>query len=94
MGAQLISLFVAVEGEDFNSRLKTTLPILSKYLKRTAVPDGPGRFVRILKPIENDQNLDHFLFQCLRTCVNIANTCPNVFTKPSLNEHIMNIASQ
>jgi len=55
--------------------------------------DGPGRFVRIHTSVENDQDLDHLLFQCLQTCVNIANTCPGVFIKSSLNEHIMNITS-
>lgn len=70
------------------------MPLLSKYLKRTMILDGPGRFVRINVPIENDQNLDHLLFQCLQTCVNIANTCPGIFTKPSLNEYITNIASK
>ncbi|XP_001952794.2 small subunit processome component 20 homolog [Acyrthosiphon pisum] len=92
LGAQLISLFVTAEGEEFNSRVKTTLPLLCKYLKRTVILDGPGRFVRIHTPIENDQDLDHLLFQCLQTCVNIANTCPSIFTKSSLNEHIMNIS--
>lgn len=56
--------------------------------------NGPGRFVRIHTPVDSDENLDHLLFQCLQTSVNIANICPRVFTKPSLNEHIMNIASQ
>lgn len=70
------------------------MPLLSKYLKRTVILDGPGRFVRIHTPVENDQDLDHLLFQCLQTCVNIANTCPSIFTKSSLNEHIMNIAGQ
>lgn len=56
--------------------------------------DGPGRLVRINIPIENVQNLDHLLFQCLQTCVNIANTCPSIFTKTSLNESVMNIASK
>lgn len=67
---------------------------MSKYLKRTMISDGPGRFVRISTLVENDKNLDHLLFQCLQTCVNIANICPGVFTKSSLNEHITNIASQ
>lgn len=93
MGAQLISLFVTAEGEAFNNRLKTTLPILCKYLKRSVILDGPGRFVRVHNPVDNDQNLDHLLFQCLQTCVNIANSCPSIFTKSSLNEHTMNIAS-
>jgi len=90
----LISIFVTVEGEGFNNRVKTTLPLLCKYLRRTVILDGPGRFVRIHTPAENDQDLDHLLFQCLQTCVNIANTCPSIFTKSSLNEHVMNIASQ
>lgn len=93
MGAQLISIFVTAEGEDFKNRLKTTLPLLCKHLKRTSIADGPGRFVRINMSVENDHNLDHLLFQCLQTCVNIAGTCPSVFTKTSLNENIMNIAS-
>lgn len=92
MGAQLISIFVTAEGEDFSNRLKITLPLLCKYLKRTMVSDGPGRFVRVHVLVENEQNLDHLLFQCLQTCVNIANTCPSIFTKSSLSEIIMNIA--
>lgn len=85
---------MTAEGDEFNSRLKTTLPLLCKYLKRTENSVGPGRFVRIHEPIKNSQDLDHLLFQCLQTCVNIANTCPNVFTKPSLNEYINNIAGK
>jgi len=91
LGAQLISIFVTAEGEDFNKRLKITLPLLCKYLKRSMVSDGPGRFVRVHTHVEDEQNLDHLLFQCLQTCVNIANTCPSVFMKSSLNEIIMNI---
>lgn len=94
MGAQLISIFVTAEGKEFHNRLKTTLPLLCKYLKRTVILDGPGRFVRIYAPADIDQNLDHLLFQCLQTCVNIVNTCPSVFAKPSLSEHITNIAGQ
>lgn len=94
MGAQLINIFAAVEGEDFNKRLKLILPIFCKYLKRIPVYDGPGRFVRINIRSINDQDLDHLLFQCLQTLVNIANSCPSIFTKSSLNEDIMNIASQ
>lgn len=92
MGAQLISIFVTAEGIDFSNRLKVTLPLLCKCLKRTVILDGPGRFVRIHAPVKNEQNLDHLLFQCLQTCVNIANTCPGVLTKSSLNESIGNIA--
>lgn len=94
MGAQLISVFVTAEGKEFHNRLKTTLPLLSKYLKRTVILDGPGRFVRIHAPADNDQNLDHLLFQCLQTCVNIVNSCPSVFTKSSLSEYITNIAGR
>lgn len=85
---------MTAEGENFNSRLKTTLPLLCKYLKRTLNIDGPGRFVRIHEPVENVQDLDHLLFQCLQTCVNIVNTCPKALTSSSLNEHIDNIAGE
>lgn len=85
---------MTAEGEEFNSKLKTTLPLLCKYLKRTVIIDGPGRFVRIHEPVENVQDLDHLLFQCLQTCVNIVNTCPNALTSSSLNEHINNIAGE
>lgn len=93
LGAQLMSLFVTAESEEFKHRLKSSLPLLCKYLNRNAVTDGPGRFVRLHAPIKNDQDLDHLIFQCLQTCVKIANVCPSIFSKPSLNDYISNIAS-
>ncbi|XP_050435060.1 small subunit processome component 20 homolog [Adelges cooleyi] len=92
LGAQLISVFVSVEGEEFKQRLKTTLPLLCAHLKRSTSIDGPGRFVKIHTPETNDQNLDHLIFQCLTTCVNIVKTCSNIFVKSSYYEIIKNIA--
>ncbi|XP_050524775.1 small subunit processome component 20 homolog [Daktulosphaira vitifoliae] len=92
LGAQLISIFVSVEGEEFKQRLKTTLPLLSSLLKRNTVINGPGRFVKIHEAEASDTDLDHLLFQCLITCVNIVNAYPNIFTKSSYSEYITNIA--
>lgn len=92
MGAQLISIFVTIEGEEFDKRLKYALPVLCKYLKRMPNINGPGRFVRIHSSADDEQSLDHLLFQCLQTWVTIANFCPGFFTKSSINEYIMNMA--
>lgn len=94
MGAQLIGIFVAVEGEDFDKKLKLVMPLLCQYLKRMPNVNGPGRLVRIHSSADDEQSLDHMLFQCLQTCVTIADTYPGFLTKSYFYNDVMNMASQ
>ncbi|XP_017885246.1 small subunit processome component 20 homolog [Ceratina calcarata] len=86
LAAQLCGLFVTVENDAFESRLKEILPLLLKQFHASFDDEKPGRFVKL--HTEQDEQLemsgkvkdvermkDHHMFQVLQLLLKISANC-------------------
>ncbi|XP_017792054.1 PREDICTED: small subunit processome component 20 homolog [Habropoda laboriosa] len=87
LAAQLCGIFVTVEKDTFESRLKEILPFLVKQFHPSFNDDDkPGRFVKLRKPremrvemhrnIKNPERMrDHHMFQVLQLLLKVSANC-------------------
>ena len=105
LAAQLCGIFVTVEKETFESRLKEILPLLLKQFHANFDDkDKPGRFVRLRTPqeiakLEMQANIkdpermkDHHIFQVLQLLLKISANCTAFFKSEEYKESIRSFA--
>lgn len=105
LAAQLCGVFVTVEKETFESRLKEILPLLLKQFHTNFDDkDKPGRFVRLRTPREiakvemqahikdPERMKDHHVFQVLQLLLKISANCTAFFKSEEYKESIRSFA--
>ncbi|XP_003702176.2 small subunit processome component 20 homolog [Megachile rotundata] len=103
LAAQLCGIFVTVEKDTFESRLKELLPYLLKQFHANMDDDKPGRFVKLRTEKETklqmNRNIkdpermkDHHMFQVLQLLLKISANCSTFLKKDEYQDAVRSIA--
>lgn len=99
LAAQLCGIFVTVEKDSFDSRLKEILPLILKQFHANFNDDNePGRFVKIhlqektqleMHNIKDPERMkDHHMFQVLQLVLKISANCTTFLKNEEYKEAI------
>ncbi|CAA9996624.1 unnamed protein product [Nesidiocoris tenuis] len=100
LAAQVIGIFVTVEKEDFERRLKDFLPsLVEAFVGGGESKKEIGRFVKAPQVVDEQENTskdeldkDHFMFQLLQTIVKMATHVPKFLKKEEFAANVETLA--